>query len=96
VAGSLKACVNEFTKLRAHSTFESVCPRAVTLSGAPQPGGSEEADIARGEAKYSCRGAQKACKACAKRMCEPWTAVSVQAFIQPSRSPTSSSPPRRQ
>ena len=45
MAGSLKACVNEFTKLRlrAHSTFESVCPRAVTLSGA-QPGGSEEAD----------------------------------------------------
>ena len=66
-----------------------------------RPGAREVAKklIAREEAKYSCPGTQKACKACVKRrMWEPWTAVSVQAFIQPSHSPTtcSSSPPRRQ
>jgi hypothetical protein len=52
--------------------------------------------IAREEAKHSCPGAQTACKACVQRMCASWTAANVQAFISPSRSPTSSPPPRRQ
>ena len=63
-----------------------------------RPGAREVAKklIAREEAKYSCPGAQKACIACVKRMCASWTAANVEAFIHPSRSPTSGPPPRRQ
>ena len=63
-----------------------------------RPGAREVAKklIAREEAKHSCPGAQKACIACVKRMCASWKAADVQAFISPSRSPTSSPPPRRQ